>query len=110
MTRRDLLKSIMAMVVTTAIPTPAAKPIQANDLIAIGADGKVELYCLVEKVEKDTIHFHVINGRWQGSIKNDMVYIKATKDHRPGSIVWTGNIPDDVDYNDAIQLIREQLT
>lgn len=79
--------------------------------IAIGdSENRVQLWCNNIRENKDgKIHFSVINGAWDGWIKDDEVYVKETKCSYFGNkILWRGYAPYG-NYNDAIPWIQESI-
>lgn len=80
--------------------------------IGIGRDGKTELWCEVEKRHTDgTIDFHVINGRWYGSITPaGTLSVNETKKQYPAVVLWAGKAAfGEADYNEAIAWIDAQV-
>lgn len=72
-------------------------------------DGRVGLYCYHNGVDEDGyIHFHVINGAWDGKFKDDTVYVNYTQASYPGYLVWAGSAKGK-DYNEAIMNIQETI-
>lgn len=57
------------------------------------------------------IHFFVINGHWEGSIKNGVVEVNETKSHFPGNrIAWKGTAPfRHWDYNEAMCWLNDKI-
>jgi hypothetical protein len=88
---------------------------RVGDLIGVGVEKCVSLYCEVEKVTDEETTVWVINGEWQGVLSNDGVlrayegrYLKHVM---PGvSVNFIGNIPlADRQYNDAIRYMNAYL-
>ncbi len=72
-------------------------------------DGKVDLWCdNIRETKEGKTHFSVINGAWDGWIKDNEVYVKETKRSYFGKIVWRGKVPFS-DYNEAIAWIQESV-
>ena len=64
-----------------------------------------------EEDAKGRIYFEVINGWWNGSVKNDVVRLEChDRSSSPGTIVWSGNAPfSDGAYNEAIEWIQNRI-
>lgn len=82
-----------------------------NKEFALGRNKKVNLWCYIEKIENNIIHFHVINGGWQGTIiGKKLMTIKDTKENFQIEYLWEGEAPFNVSrYNEAIDWIEKQI-
>jgi len=56
-------------------------------------------------------NFTVVNGDWDGWIKDGVVTIRKTGDRLPGLVVWRGELPPHChgDYQEAICWIDAQI-
>lgn len=68
------------------------------ELAIAGPDGKVTLWATHEGFKDGKEYFHVINGAWDGSYRDGEVYVKYTKTRMPGTIVWRGRIPREIEH------------
>lgn len=80
---------------------------RCRETLAIGRDGEVRIWCT--GTEK---RFSVINGGWNGRLKDGLVYIAG--DQKPtanGEVLWRGVVPAEHagDYNTAIAWIRQEI-
>lgn len=82
------------------------------ETIGIGRKGTktIDLWCRATQ-KGDDIEFHVINGRWDGTL-----YADGRVSHARGSVpgehvvLWRGEVPPEHgDYNAAIRWINSQL-
>ena len=73
--------------------------------------GKLSIICEVTKTRKDRIYFYVINGNWDGSIKDGILHVNCIKKKYPANIVWKGNIPNYAldAYSKAFEFVRKKL-
>lgn len=82
--------------------------------IAIGhTPDQVSIWADIRSVDQNgDIHFHVINGAWDGVFKQffdeGTVYVIDTQQSYPAHIIWIGDIGWN-DYNKAIETINEQI-
>jgi hypothetical protein len=53
-------------------------------------------------------NFSVINGGWDGWFEDGRVHITETESF-PAVVVWEGEVPDGMDYDEAIRWINERI-
>lgn len=75
------------------------------------SNNRINLWCNdIRETKEGKIHFSVINGAWDGWVKDDKVYVKETKKTFFGKIVWKGMAPFSTwKYNEAIAWIQESV-
>lgn len=75
------------------------------------SQNRVNLWCDdVRTYDNGKTHFSVINGAWDGWIKDGEVHVKDTgKSFFGNKIVWQGIAPYS-DYNEAMAWIQESVT
>lgn len=88
--------------------------------IAREKEKKVDLWCNGIAEDTDgTVHFNVINGLWDGKIKDGLLTVKYTGTTFRAKIVWRGTVPPlftssmnwgGKDYNGAIAWLNEELS
>ncbi len=80
------------------------------EIAIANSNNEVSLWCdNIREYSNGRIHFSVINGAWDGWIKDDEVYVKATKQSFFGNkIVWRGRARGR-DYNEAMEWIRDTI-
>ena len=78
--------------------------------IANTKDAPTSLWCSDDRISEKGRHFNVLNGGWDGIIKDESIYVKATKEYFKGVVVWEGVVPANIsrNYNDAINYIDQQ--
>lgn len=89
-----------------------------GDLIGIGRDKHVSLYCRIEEVTPEYLKFWVINGAWTGYMRGDEIqagYQWDGKFHCQNTIhgekiIYADPIPSGLNYNEAIEYMNDQLS
>lgn len=86
----------------------------SGDFTTDDIDFKVALWCNENKRDPDgTLHFHVINGAWDGSISPEgHLVIPGNSRKLKARVVWEGDVPapHNTDYNSAIEWINSQIS
>lgn len=91
------------------------KNVKAGDIVGIGTGPKeIGLYCKITKVEGGVIHFHVINGAWDGKLlpNGNLVVNAYPKNSHKGEIQYVMLPGEKVsgDYNSALHYMQEKAT
>lgn len=64
-----------------------------------------EIWC-----EGTLANFYVINGGWHGSLKGDQLFVRGDSEPHPGAmVVWEGEVPMGLGYNEALDWINNQI-
>lgn len=95
-------------------------PLITSPQIALSRDGRVDLWCHVEKhLPEGGVQFYVINGAWIGKFDGATACViddgtwgakqAAKAGGWPAELVWQGKAPfGEGSYNEAIRWIEEQ--